>query len=336
MKALSFNDITLVPAPFCEISSRADVDPSNILAGDFLKLPVIASNMDSVYSPKLARTLRELGGMACLHRFETIEENVKHFIESKRSSWVSIGVGEYELSRAKTLVSHGASVVLIDLANGACRQSVDQFLKVKDLGCKVVVGNFGTYEQINEFVNRAGGHKPDAIKISIGSGAACITRQVAGVGLPSIETILSCRKTDIPMIFDGGITNSGDLAKALALGCSAVMIGKLFSATYESISSGNLAHLNSIVERKYRGSASAASYEAQGKTAKWRAPEGDEMIVTVDRSIEVVYNQLEGGLRSSMTYLNAKNLTEFQENANFVEVSQNSKVESQAHGKKSL
>lgn len=354
-KGLSFSDITLVPADFTNVRSRRDVNIVAHLPGRSLTVPVVSSNMDSVYSPELSREILRLGGMSCVHRFCTVEDNIFLFKagiyrDSERNfevkPWVSVGLGEEELNRAKALKEAGAEVVLIDVANAASQACVDQFIKLRSIFDWVIVGNFGTHGQIQSFLSRIGPFRPpDLIKVSIGSGSMCTTRITTGVGLPSVTTILDCKKAGIPMIFDGGITNSGDLAKALALGCAAVMCGKLFCATYES--GGKRVNLNTsyipspyippppiVPDKKvYRGSASLSSYIDQGKDASFRAPEGEETLIAITGTVEDLMNRLSGGLRSSMSYLNAFTLDEFKANARFLEISASSKIEGMPHGK---
>lgn len=343
-KGLSFNDVTLVPASFTSIISRKDVSTSQVLCGNVLQMPVISSNMDSVYSPDLAKKVAEFGGMSCVHRFCSIEENVELFrsgIYKNIKPWVSVGLGDLEFQRAQELRGAGADVVLIDVANAACLAAVEQYNRLRDLFPHVVVGNFGTYDQIVQFCSRVK-VIPSAIKVSIGSGSACQTRVVAGVGLPSVTTILDCKKAGIPMIFDGGISNSGDLSKAVALGCHAVMCGRIFAATEESGAHWEIvpndyadskASFRSTTHKVYRGSASASSYVAQGKTATFRAPEGAEFSVKVTGTVEQLMNNLSGGLRSCMSYLDSITLDKLHQTAKFIEVSAYSALESDAHGK---
>jgi len=245
--ALAFSDILLKPCDFSYVRSRADVDTSQIICGQEYKLPVIASNMDSVYSPELAREVAKHGGISCVHRFCTIEENVKLFNKGifeqptgigfrDIKPWVSVGVTKGELERAEVLVTAGAEVLLIDVAHGAAIHVAEQFIKLKELfkdNVKIIVGNFATASQIKSFIYHSK-YAPDAFKINIGSGSACSTRVITGVGLPSVASIQECSGLGIDVIQDGGITNSGDLCKCLALGAKAAFVGKLFAACKES------------------------------------------------------------------------------------------------------
>lgn len=370
-EVLSFDDVLIVPK-FSSIKSRADVDTSTELCGNKLKLGIIASNMDTVTGPEMARAMLDYGATAALHRFQSIEQNCAQFLESSWSNKenfkkpiVSIGLGKKELERAEALYSVGANVFLIDVAQGANIAVVEQVKELKKLlhhSAKIIVGNFATAKNIEDF-NYHLGSKVDAYKISIGSGSACLTRVVTGCGLPLFHTILDCSRTGLPIIADGGIRNSGDFSKALAAGATAVMMGRLFAACDESPSEkvwkDNFGNLLTKIDafpkkwdgtkyvvdesyeplctlpayKKYRGSASTESYQVQGKVASHRSYEGDAYYIPATGPVKNTLQQFEGGLRSAMSYVGANNIAEFQEKAEFVRVTQGGAKESGAHGK---
>lgn len=341
--ALSFDDILLKPADFSHVRSRKDVNTTSVMCGKAYNIPVVASNMDSVYSPKLSQEMLTHGGSACTHRFCSINDNVELFKQGcvgNQKPWVSIGVSYKEMERADALISAGADVVVIDVALGAAIHVVEQFVRCKEKWPNVqwVVGNFATAAQINSFVYHSQ-CTPDLFKVNIGSGAACLTRVVTGVGLPSVESLIECVSTGFPIIQDGGIKNSGDLCKTLALGAKGAFVGKLFAQTIESgaqfASSRDVHGLSKVDygQKIYRGSASASSYESQGKTDKHRSPEGDRYVVKVTGSVEDLMNNFNGGLRSCMSYMNAFTIYELAQNAEFMQVTNSGMSESRAHGK---
>jgi IMP dehydrogenase len=356
-KALSFDDVLIVPK-YSEIASRANVNTTVNFLGENI-FPLISSNMDSVTGADMAKAMLEEGCQAALHRFQSVEDNVKMFKQAPRSI-VSIGLGDAELERAAALLNAGATKFLIDVAHGANVEVVRQTKALRLLvgpKNKIIVGNFATGESIKTFLYHLGDkYAIDAVKVGIGGGSACTTRIVTGCGLPTLHSVIDCRSAGLPIIADGGIRNSGDFAKALTAGASVVMVGKLLAGSDES--SGELktiyfddseVYLKDLREplsnflkssnlrkgkKSYRGSASLESYEAQGKTAKHRTPEGESFLIPYSGPVKNTIQTLDAGLRSAMSYVGASNITEFQERAELVQITNAGVVESGAHGAK--
>jgi IMP dehydrogenase len=346
MKALSFDDVLLVDK-FSEIASRKDVDPSVTLLGVKLGTPVVSSNMMCVTDAKMALTVRTHGGVGCLPRFWSIDDNVAIFKESPPETFVSIGLGKNELDRASALFKSGASAIVLDVAQGANAAVVHQVKALREIvkgNAAIMVGNFSNLAAYSAFQHHLG-WKVDAIKVGIGGGSACITRVVTGCGMPTFASIVDLKGANVPMVADGGIRTSGDLVKAIAAGATAVMCGKLFAATLDSPAEVRTAYVRQSsvehgefyeqkqVQKKYSGSASAESYDAQGKAASWRAPEGESYWIPATGTVENLMQTLDGGLRSGMSYNNALTIADLQKNAEFVEVTQNGAKENSAHGK---
>lgn len=347
-KTLTFDDVLLTPL-FSTLSSRKDANTQTKLKNLTLDLGVISSNMDTVTNENMAKAMNEFGAGAALHRFQSIEQNVEMFMKSPASTFVSIGISEAELDRAQALINVGARNFIIDVANGASSDTVKQYKALRRIlghfDCHVMVGNFATAHSIHDFIwNLNGSQKPDSFKVGVGGGSACLTRVVTGVGIPTFSSVMDCVTTGYDIIADGGIRNSGDLSKCFAAGAKAVMLGSVLAATEESpgevISHGSYEvyhpeySISELRFKKYRGSASAESYNVQGKTASHRSPEGDSMLLPYKGPVKPILEQLKAGLQSSMSYLNARNLAQFRENAEFVEVTGNGLKENGAHGKK--
>lgn len=248
----------------------------------------------------------------------------------------AIGVGQFE--RAKALVDAGVDVLVLDSAHGHSKGIMDTLKAIKkDLVVDVVAGNVATKEAAEALI-AAGA---DGVKVGIGPGSICTTRIVAGVGVPQITAIsdvaIACHKAGIPLIADGGIKYSGDIAKALAVGASCVMIGGMLAGTEES--PGETIIYQGRQYKSYRGmgslgamsSGSADRYFQTGTAQEKLVPEGIEGRVPYRGKIADVIHQMVGGLRSSMGYLGAKDIATLWEKAEFVEITQSGLRESHVH-----
>ncbi len=248
----------------------------------------------------------------------------------------AIGVGQ--LDRAKALVEVGVDVLVLDSAHGHSKGILDTVKAIKaELDVEVIAGNVATAEATADLI-AAGA---DAVKVGIGPGSICTTRIVAGVGVPQISAIDECAaegaKTGTPIIADGGIKYSGDVAKALAVGASAVMMGSALAGTEESPGEVILSHGRKF--KTYRGMGSIGAmtkgstdrYFQEGTAADKLVPEGIEGMVPYRGAISDIIHQFVGGLRSSMGYLGSKDIPTFQERAEFVEITSAGLKESHVH-----
>ncbi len=248
----------------------------------------------------------------------------------------AIGVGQ--LDRARALVEAGVDVLVLDSAHGHSQGIIDTLKAIKDeLDIDVVAGNVATAEATTDLI-AAGA---DAVKVGIGPGSICTTRIVAGVGVPQISAIDECatvaKEYGVPIIADGGIKYSGDVAKALAVGADSVMIGSLLAGTEES--PGEVVMYQGRQYKTYRGMGSIGAmtkgstdrYFQEGTAADKLVPEGIEGMVPYRGKIANVIHQLTGGLRSSMGYLGAKDIKAFQDRAEFVEITSAGLKESHVH-----
>jgi IMP dehydrogenase len=330
-KLLDFDSVLIEPQ-FSMVRSRKDVDVSTDFLGMKLSLPVMNSNMDTVASPALCRSLAEYGTVGTLHRFWSIEENVQAFKDSITNGIrpiVSIGIGDVEFERAKALYAVGANRIMLDVAHAANVAVVEMYNRlVKEFRAPyMIVGDFGTGKEIKMFLEKVE-RKPDAIKVGIGVGSVCHTKLVTGVGNAALSCLLDCSEelkyhqiSNIKLVLDGGVNQIGDIAKALVAGADVVISGSMFAGTDEA--AGNVFfpkddNGNALPAIKvYRGSASLPSYEVQGKVAMWRAPEGTEIQVECKGPALNVLNNINGGLRSSLSYVGAFNLDEFKTKAKF-------------------
>ncbi len=251
---------------------------------------------------------------------------------------VGAAIGVNQLDRARALVEAGVDVLVLDSAHGHSQGIIDTLKAIKDnFEIDVIAGNVATAEATADLIEAGA----DAVKVGIGPGSICTTRIVAGVGMPQISAIDECAAVaaeyDVPIIADGGIKYSGDVAKALAVGASSVMIGSLLAGTEES--PGEVVMYKGRQYKTYRGMGSIGAmtkgstdrYFQEGTASDKLVPEGIEGMVPYRGKIANVVHQLIGGLRSSMGYVGAKDIRTFQERAEFVEITSAGLKESHVH-----
>ena len=248
-------------------------------------------------------------------------------------------VGKKGMERTELLVDAGADVVVVDTAHGHSSRVIKAVEEIKKkYNVQVMAGNIATKEAAQALVDAGA----DAVKVGIGPGSICTTRVVAGIGVPQFSAILETAdyltKANIPLIADGGIKYSGDLAKALAGGANAAMIGSLFAGTDES--PGEIFLYQGRSYKYYRGMGSLGAmargsadryFQEEVKDTYKLVPEGIEGQVPYKGPLSGVIHQLIGGLRASMGYTGAKNLSEFRKNAVFQRISSAGLKESHVH-----
>ncbi|MFQ6676961.1 MAG: IMP dehydrogenase [Fidelibacterota bacterium] len=241
----------------------------------------------------------------------------------------AIGVGQDTFDRADALASADVDVIVLDTAHGHSAGVLSAVKNIKSkLGdsLEIIAGNVATSEGTEALIDAG----VDCVKIGIGAGASCTTRVVAGVGVPQLTAVMLCAdaaaKYHIPIIADGGIRYSGDLAKAIAAGAGAVMLGSLLAGMDEC--PGETILYEGRQYKAYRGMGSLGAmkegsgdrYFQEGAEATKLVPEGIEGIVPYRGSVRNTIHQLIGGLRSSMGYCGAKDIQSFQKNTTFVQI----------------
>lgn len=251
----------------------------------------------------------------------------------------SVGADGYE--RAERLIEAGVDLIVVDTAHGHSQRVLDAVARIKTLSnsVRIIAGNVATADGAQALIDAGA----DAVKVGIGPGSICTTRIVAGVGVPQFSAILACveraRKSGIPVIADGGIKYSGDLAKAIAAGASAVMVGSLLAGTEESPGEVYLHQGRSF--KAYRGMGSVGAmargsadryFQAEVRDTLKLVPEGIEGQVAYKGPVGAVLHQLAGGLKAAMGYVGGATLAEFQERATFVRITNAGLAESHAHG----
>ena len=252
----------------------------------------------------------------------------------------AVGTNSESIDRIHALINENVDVITIDTAHGHSKSVIDtlKFIKKNYPSQQVIAGNIATGEAAEALIKSGA----DAIKVGIGPGSICTTRIVAGVGVPQLSAIYECskisKKYKIPLIADGGIRYSGDIAKAIAAGSDTVMLGGLLAGTDEA--PGEVEMFEGRTYKSYRGMGSIGAMQSGSKDryfqdhhneSKKLIPEGIEGRVPYKGTMKSILHQLTGGLRSSMGYLGCKNIKLMKTKTNFIKISSSSKIESHTH-----
>ena len=332
-KAVTYDDMLLIPQ-YSNIESRNEVDLSNDLSAHVtLDLPILSAPMDTVCEGEMAIAMARNGGMGILHRYNSIDEQVRLASEvmSRGESIFAAAVGitgDYK-ERAEVLVNNGVNTLCLDVAHGhhILMKNALEYLRARfGKSITIIAGNVCTLQGVNDLADWGA----DAVRANIGGGSICSTRIVTGHGLPGLQTIFDCARTDrdVAIIADGGIKTSGDIVKALAAGADFVMCGSLLAGTKES--PGDIITMSDGSRMKeYRG---MASKDAQ---MNWRnkssTPEGVASYIPYKGTVDDILLDLEGGLRSGLSYSGARTIQELQSNAEWSQQTSAGTVESGTH-----
>ena len=347
--ALTYDDIQLVPG-FSSVSSRKDINlETKVSRNHSILIPIVASPMDTVCEQEMAYKIFTMGGIGCIHRFLSVEYQARQVYElSSRiygggfggpyQNWgeayssgekqipimAAIGVGEEGKLRADALVEAGANILLIDVAHGHHQNVIDmiKYCKDKFLNVDVIAGNIATAEAAEDLQNAGA----DGLRVGIGGGSLCTTRVKTGFGIPNVTCLEQISKVaKVPVMADGGIRSSGDIAKALAVGAQCVMIGSLIAGTDEA--PGKIIETKSGLSKRYRGSASLETKSAHGQ--EQRNVEGEATIIPYKGGVKFVVNGLLDGVRSALSYAGAISLDKYA--PNYVQVTNSGIREAQPH-----
>ena len=342
-EGLAFDDVLLIP-------SRSDVLPGQVSTRTFLTrelaldIPILSAAMDTVTESRLAIALGRFGGMGVLHRNLSVDDQARQVEDCKDRGvrvGAAVGVSGDADERVSALVAAGVDVIFVDTAHGHSAAVVRMVEKVKARHrVQVVAGNVATAAGAEELI-AAGA---DGIKVGMGPGAICTTRVVAGAGMPQITAIYDCAnaaaKAGIPICADGGIQESGDIAKAIGAGAHTVMLGGLLAGVDES--PGDIVETDEGRFKSYRGMGSMGAMQArqtsrdrygQGDVAEFSklVPEGIEGRVPARGALEPLVHQLVGGLRAGMGYVGAATIEDLRTKARFVRISGAGLRESHPH-----
>ena len=341
-EALTFDDVLLLPRYSNILPSETDIS-LKLTSQILLKVPFLSSAMDTVTESKMAIAIAKAGGIGIVHRNLNTKKQTKEIIKVKNKKLIvgaAVGTNFDDIERAKYLIDNGCDLIVIDTAHGHSEKVLKTLDKIKKIKSKVpvCVGNIATGDAARSLYNSGA----DIIKVGIGPGSICTTRMVAGIGVPQISAIREVKQTlknkKIKIISVGGIKFSGDIAKALAAGADLIMMGSIFAGTDES--PGKKFKIKGRTYKQYRGMGSIGAmssgsanryFQRNFKDKSKFVPEGVEGRVEYKGSVSKIIYQLKGGLRSSMGYIGAKNLSQISKNAKFIKITKAGFYESMVH-----
>ena len=342
-EALTLDDVTLAPnyskiLPF-------EADTKTVLSKNLtLEIPLLSSAMDTVTESKMAIAIAKEGGIGVIHRNLDIKKQIfeiKKVKSEKLKVGAAVGAGSKEILRAEAILKEKVDLIVVDTAHGHTKKVAEIIKKIrkkKSSETTLCAGNIATAEAA-KFLIKLG---VDIIKVGIGPGSICTTRLVTGIGVPQLTAIIDAKKgiknKKVSIISDGGVKFSGDIAKALAAGADAVMIGSLFAGTVET--PGKLIKKNKQLYKSFRGMGSVGAMnkgsadryfqKIQKDTSKY-VPEGVEGLVKFKGSVKNIIYKLIGGLKSSMGYLGSKKIINLRKKSKFVKITKAGFYESMVH-----
>jgi IMP dehydrogenase len=341
-EALTFDDVLLTPKYSDVLPSQTNLF-TELSKKIKLKLPFLSSAMDTVTESKMAIAIAKEGGLGVIHRNLNIKKQSIEVLKVKNKKLLvgaAVGTNNSEIDRVKSLIDNDVDLIVIDTAHGHSKKVLKILSKIKKIISKktLCVGNIASGEAAKRLYDVGA----DIVKVGIGPGSICTTRMVAGIGVPQISAIIDVKKKlkqkKIKIISDGGIKFSGDLIKALAAGADAIMMGSIFAGTEES--PGKKFRLGNKIFKKYRGMGSIGAMSAGSADRYFQikeqnpskyVPEGVEGRVKYKGLVKDIVYKLQGGLRSSMGYIGAKNIKEIRTNSKFVKITKAGFYESMVH-----
>ena len=341
-EALTFDDVLLVPRYSSVLPSQTNLD-INLGKNLKLKIPFLSSAMDTVTESKMAISIANKGGLGVIHRNLNIKDQSREVKKVKKNNLIvaaAIGTNKDDFVRAKSLLDSGVDLLVIDTAHGHSEKVIKILSMIKKIKTKtpICVGNIASAEAAKKLYNEGA----DILKVGIGPGSICTTRMIAGIGVPQISAVIEVKKSlrnkKVKIISDGGIKFSGDIVKGLAAGADAIMMGSIFAGTDES--PGKKFKYKNKFYKSYRGMGSIGAMSAGSSNRYFQknykdkskyVPEGIEARVEYKGSVGKILYQLQGGLRSSMGYIGAKNISEIKKKAKFIKITKAGFYESMVH-----
>jgi IMP dehydrogenase len=340
IKGYSYDDLLLIPG-YSELESRREVLLKSKVGNVTLELPVLSAPMDTVTEENMATFMWEKGGLGVIHRYNTVNRQftmVKWVKDMGCRVGAAVGINGDSKERIDALVEADVDLICIDIAHGYARKALEIVSYIKSLAdVTVMSGNIVTEDAALAYLEAGA----DVLRVGVGPGSACTTRQVAGVGFPQLSAIANIREYleyfqykvgtewKFSIVADGGIKNSGDAVKALAAGADAVMIGGMLAPFV--VAAGRTLSVKAeeptpkvfpgteryVTMKEFRG---MASEDALSERKDNYVVEGESFLVPVRYDQEEFINQFRDGMQQGLAYCGSRNLAELRANAEWVEV----------------
>ncbi|MGY0064718.1 IMP dehydrogenase [Streptomyces sp. LZ34] len=358
---LSFDDVLLVPQR-TPLTSRRQADTSSeLLPGVVLRTPVISANTQWCTGDRMAVAMALNGGLGVLHRMQTVEQQLDHLdavkahrpeegaapeatraVDGRLLVGAAVGVSGDWRERAERLVEHGVDILFVDVAHGHSDQVIEAVAKLRAAYPRLplAAGNVATVAGVVDLAEAGA----DVVKVGIGPGGVCTTRLVAGTGVPQLTAVMDCAaaaaERGVRVIADGGIRQSGDIAKSLAAGAHAVMLGSALAGADESVAtpvtrdgrsykvSNGFVSLGMKLTLRH-----AAGEKITREEVDDYVPEGTEATFPATGPLARTLRQLMGGVQSAMSYSGARDMAGFRERAEFIRVTSAGRAENRPHAR---
>lgn len=355
-KALTFDDVLLLPG-YTDFKRQDVVLTVKLHDKLKLKLPIISSPMDTVTEEQMAKSMATSGGLGIVHRNLSIDiqskmirhikssnvvdlEHAAHDDKNRLLTGAAVGAGSDLEDRVRALIQAGVDVLVVDSAHGNSSFIEDavKWIRKNYPDTPVMAGNIATYDGAIALI-KAGAQ---ILRVGMGPGSICTTRIVTGMGVPQLSAVSAVVRatdgTEVTVVADGGIKQMGDIAKAIAFGAHAVMIGSLFARFDES--PGDKVIINGKIYKRYRGMGSVSAMQKGGAERygqsrdaepKKLIAEGVDALVEYNGSVTDYLDQISGSLRSAYYYIGARNTQEMFEKSRCIKISQAGLYESHPH-----
>lgn len=316
--SLTYDDVLLKPRR-SRVQSRREVKTNLKLSENInLEVPVISANMSTVTEKEMAQAMYDGGGLGIIHRFMSVDDQVDHIKSINGMVGASVGINSQSVKNARKYVEAGANLICVDIAHGhleRCLETVNKLNNELSSEITIIAGNVATKKGTKDLAEAGA----DVVKVGIGPGSTCITREKTGVGVPQFTAVKRASEvlenTDKSIIADGGIKSIGDACKAIMAGSDAVMVGSMVAGCEESPSP--LIERNGQKKKIIRGMASEKERKDYKLDPKGTAVEGGEKKISYTGPVKNKLLEFKNGFQSSISYCGGTNFKEAREKAKF-------------------